>query len=298
MQESSLNILIIGSKGFIGSYCVEYFSKNNKVYQCDVVTDYAANNYFVVDATNADYTEIFESEKFDVCINCSGAASVPDSLTKPLRDFTLNVVNVYKQLDAIRRFNPDCKYINLSSAAVYGNPQYLPIDENHPLKPISPYGFNKKNAEEVCKLYHENYNIKTCSLRIFSAYGNGLKKQLFWDLYKKSIGNHEISLFGTGKESRDFIHVMDVVQAIECVINKASFNGARINIANGEELRISDVVEIFFKMSGEEVKIDFAGKERKGDPKNWKADISKLKSLGYSPNITITNGLKEYAKWL
>ena len=94
----------------------------------------------------------------------------------------LNVSNVFKQLDAIRKFQPGCKYINLSSAAVYGNPESLPISEDHHLDPISPYGNHKKMAEEVCADFYTNYRIPTCSLRIFSAYGAGLQKQLFWDL--------------------------------------------------------------------------------------------------------------------
>lgn len=90
-----MNILIIGSKGFIGSHCVKYFSKNHKVWECDVVTDYVSKNYFIVDATNADYSDIFQQQQFDVCINCSGAGSVPNSIKNPQRDFILNTVNVY-----------------------------------------------------------------------------------------------------------------------------------------------------------------------------------------------------------
>ncbi len=73
-----LNILIIGSKGFIGSHCVNYFSKNHNVWECDVVTDYVNKNYFIVDTTTAYYNEVFQQQKFDICINCSGASSVPE----------------------------------------------------------------------------------------------------------------------------------------------------------------------------------------------------------------------------
>ncbi|MBL4663625.1 MAG: SDR family oxidoreductase, partial [Flavobacteriaceae bacterium] len=181
-----MKILIIGSKGFIGSHCVSFFSKEHEVWECDVVSDYVTPKYFLIDATNANFNEVMLSESFDICINCAGAASVPDSIKNPLRDFELNVAQVFKQLDAIRQHNPTCKYINFSSAAVYGNPTYLPIDESHPLNPISPYGNHKKMAEEICTEFFENFEIQTCSLRVFSAYGPGLQKQLFWDLYKKS----------------------------------------------------------------------------------------------------------------
>lgn len=293
-----MKILIIGAKGFIGSHCVRYFSKEHEVWGCDVVTDYAIDNYFIVDATNADYCELFEQENFDVCINCSGAASVPDSIKNPQRDFILNTTNVFKQLDAIRKHNPNCKYINLSSAAVYGNPKYLPIDEKHPLHPISPYGQHKKLAEDICKEFYENYKIATCSLRIFSTYGAGLQKQLFWDIYRKGLLTNTINLYGTGKESRDFIYVLDLVIAINLVIQKSKFENEIINVANGEELKIEAVATQFCKMLNNDIDVNFGGATRKGDPLHWVADISKLENMGYKKTIAIDEGLKKYAKWL
>lgn len=293
-----MKILIIGSKGFIGSHGVEYLSKKNEVWQCDIVVDYTTPNYLLLDATNANYEEIFSTTDFDVCINCSGAASVPDSIKHPQRDFVLNVYNVFKQLDAIRKFNPTCKYINLSSAAVYGNPETLPVNENQSLAPISPYGKHKKMAEEIGQEFYNDFGIKTCSLRIFSAYGPGLKKQLFWDLYHKQKNTNNITLFGTGKETRDFIYISDLVQAIACIVQKADFKGEVINVANGEELSIEKVATIFYQLVNGKVKVNFGGEERKGDPINWVADTSKLEQLGYQQKINIKEGLLNYVKWL
>lgn len=293
-----MKILIIGSKGFIGSHCVEYFSKEHDVWQCDVVTDYALDNYFLVDSTNADYNDIFESQQFDVCINCSGAASVPDSIKNPQRDFVLNTLNVFKQLDAIRKLNSTCKYIHLSSAAVYGNPKFLPIDENHPLDPISPYGIHKKMAEDICKEFYENYNISTCSLRIFSAYGNGLQKQLFWDLYKKSSLKSKVKLFGTGNESRDFIHIADLVIAIDQVMQYSNFKSDIVNVATAKELTISSVANIFFRYFKPETQVLFEGNTRLGDPVNWVANTEKLQKMNFKQSITIEQGLKLYTAWL
>jgi dTDP-glucose 4,6-dehydratase/UDP-glucose 4-epimerase len=294
-----MNILIIGSKGFIGSHCVSYFKKEHNVYQCDVVVDYTTTQYTQIDATNADYNTIFELQNFDVCINCSGAASVPDSIKNPQRDFLLNTVNVFKQLDALRKHNVECKYINLSSAAVYGNPEYLPIDEKHPLNPISPYGFHKKMAEEVCESFYKNFNLKVCSLRIFSAYGEGLKKQLFWDLFSKGDKNSDlVSLFGTGKESRDFIHVSDLVRVIELVISKCNFSNNYINVANGKELTISAVAKTFYSIYNPTIKLKFQGQVREGDPINWVADISKLNGFGFKSQVNLKDGLTNYLKWV
>lgn len=292
-----MNILIIGSKGFIGSHCVKFFSKRHTVWECDVVTDYVSNNYFIVDATNADYSDIFQHQKFDICINCSGASSVPDSIKNPVRDFNLNVLNVHKQLDSIRKHNINCKYINLSSAAVYGNPVTLPIKETDETKPISPYGFHKRMAEYICEEFHANYNLATCSLRIFSSYGPGLQKQLFWDLYKKALSKNEILLFGTGNESRDFIYISDLMEALNCIISVSEFKADIINVASGNELYIKDVVDIFYKLI-DKTDYKFGGEERQGDPLNWKADITKLSSYGFRPKIGINKGLNEYFIWL
>ena len=196
-----MNILVIGSKGFIGSHMLQYFKeKEHMVFGCDVVVDYTQENYFLIDAVNANFKEIFDSNTFDVCINCSGAASVPDSIIHPMRDFELNVNNVFKLLDAIRKQQPSCKFINLSSAAVYGNPAVLPVKEDAALLPVSPYGLHKQMAESVLREFYTQFNISTLSLRIFSVYGPGLQKQLFWDLYRKMKTNpNEITVLGMEK---------------------------------------------------------------------------------------------------
>ena len=294
-----MKILIIGSKGFIGQHAFDYFKALDfEVLGCDVVTDYVSEHYIQIDATNSDYHSIFEQHQIDVCLNCSGAASVPLSLQNPFKDFSLNTLNVFKILEAIRSYQPSCKFINLSSAAVYGNPETLPIHENAKLHPLSPYGIHKMQAEQIGKEFHEYYNIATCSLRIFSAYGEGLKKQLFWDLHQKFLNNNQIELFGTGNESRDFIHVDDIVQAIHLVIEHAKFTGSAINIANGEEFTIQYVAELFHKNFHNSKTIGFNNQIKQGDPLNWKADISVLKSLGYKQNISIEKGIERYIDWI
>ena len=294
-----MKILIIGSKGFIGFHVFEYFKKQNfEVLGCDVVTDYVSQEYIQIDATNSDYHTIFENNRIDVCINCSGAASVPLSLQFPLKDFSLNTLNVFKILEAIKTYQPKCKFINLSSAAVYGNPESLPITENATLHPLSPYGIHKMQAEQICKEFHTYYDIATCSLRLFSAYGEGLKKQLFWDLYQKFLNNDTIELFGTGNESRDFIHVDDIVSAIHHVIQKAAFCGEEINIANGEEFTIQFVAALFHKNFDNNKTIRFNNQVKQGDPLNWRADISKLQSLGYSQKVSIKSGIQRYIDWI
>ena len=292
-------IIIIGSKGFIGKNLSNFLlEKGYQVWGADVIIDYVnMEQYFLIDASNADFSSVFKHFKYDLCINCSGAASVPDSLTNPLRDYYLNTVNVFKILTAIKSFQPDCHFINLSSAAVYGNPKRLPVKETTLTMPLSPYGIHKLQAEQICKEFYDFYNIKTCSLRIFSVYGDGLQKQLFWDLYKKTKLGVPIKLYGTGRESRDFINIVDLARAIELVSKFSNFEADILNIANGEEIMIKDAASLFFGFFDEEIKYSFSGNSRKGDPNNWVADISRLNSFGYSPSVELKKGLQKFYDW-
>ena len=269
-----------------------------EVWGCDVVVDYTASNYFLIDASNADYKSIFNTQSFDLCINCSGAASVADSLNRPSRDYYLNTHNVFKILDAIRQFNSSCKFMNLSSAAVYGNPESLPIKESFSPHPISPYGWHKLQSEMLCKEYHEQFGIATTCLRIFSVYGSGLKKQLFWDLFQKTKKGSPVQLWGTGKESRDFIFIDDLIDSFECIIENAPFKADVINVASGIETTIQTVAHTFLNIINPELKYEFSGQVKEGDPQNWRADISLLQSLGFQSNTSIEKGLEKYYQWI
>lgn len=293
-----MKILVIGSRGFIGSHCVDFFSRQHEVWECDVIIDYDRPRYIFIEAVDSDFQDIFINHKFDVCINCSGAANVPFSLEKPYNDFQLNTLNVFKILDAIRRFNPECRYINMSSAAVYGNPESLPITESMPYRPVSPYGVHKEMAEMLCDEFHRHWRVRTSCVRIFSAYGPRLKKQLLWDLALKAKNNERVELFGTGRETRDFIYVTDLVRLIDCVIANAPFEADIINAANGRQIEIAEIARLMMEALGCDKEIMFKGVNRKGDPLNWEADISKAKALGYVQETDIKQGINHYVKWL
>ena len=294
-----MKVLVLGSEGFIGSHIVKYFrSKGNKVTSADIVLK-DEDQYILINPELPDFSVLFKSRDFDVCINATGAANVQLSFTYPALDYALNTANVYHILDNIRRYCPDCRFINLSSAAVYGNPASLPVSEQHPIQPLSPYGFHKWYSEQVCRQFYSLYGMKTISLRIFSAYGEGLKKQLFWDLHKKILSdNATLELFGTGKETRDFIYIDDIMSALNCIIHNTDFQGEAINVANGIELTVESVVEIFLQCLGSKTKVLFKGNNKVGDPLHWRADTGKLRSMGFEPTISIEQGLQKYADWV
>jgi UDP-glucose 4-epimerase len=298
IYHAELKILIIGSSGFIGSHCLEYFIyKGLEVFHADI-NESDKDNFYKIESQNSDFTKPFKEFKFDVCINASGSANVGFSFVNPVKDFELNVINVQKILVAIRDYNTSCKFINFSSAAVYGNPQILPITENNLCKPLSPYGFHKLQSELLLTEYHKFFGLNTCSLRVFSAYGPGLKKQLFWDLYQKTIQNDVISLFGTGNETRDFIYIDDLLQIIDLVIKYSDFNGSIYNVASQIETTIAQAAKLFINEFSPEKKILFNGEAKVGDPNNWIADMELLRNFGFVPQFDLSVGLKKYAEWL
>ena len=238
-------------------------------------------------------------ENSDVVINCIGSANVGFSYKNTSEDFESNVGVVRAILEILREQNLNyIKFINLSSASVYGNPKQLPVQESDPIQPLSPYGFHKTMAELLLTEYSHCFDLKTLSLRIFSAYGNGQKKLLLWDLHDKiQKSNGIINLFGTGNESRDFIHIEDIAHQILLAVDNADFVGEAINVANGVEVKISEVVELYQKYYPQKFDCEFNGEERLGDPLNWCGNIQKVKDWGYIQQFTIEKGIKKYLEW-
>ncbi|ASU35129.1 NAD-dependent epimerase/dehydratase family protein [Mucilaginibacter xinganensis] len=296
-----MKIIVIGSQGFIGSNACRYFNENgNQTWGCGVSENVDDPNYFQVERFFPDYNNIFKLRQFDICINASGSPGVGFSMEHPQDDFRMNVTNVYALVNAIRLYNPECKLINLSSAAVYGNAEKLPLTERADLKPLSPYGFHKMLTEQVVNEFHQIYGIATCSFRIFSAYGPGIKKQLLWDIYQKAIESKDgyVNLFGKGNETRDFIFIEDLLDAINLVINKGLFNGDVFNLGSGSETSVETVASTFLNIINPSLQVKFNGIQKHGDPLFWKADIGKLASLGFIPATPLESGLKRYFKWI
>jgi UDP-glucose 4-epimerase len=292
-----MKILIIGGSGFIGSNAITYFeNQGHEVYAVDVVPSAHPKSYLI--QKMSDCEQIFSAHQFEVCINASGLANVQVSFQEPMLDFELNVQNVYILLNLLKKYNSQCKFINFSSAAVYGNPITLPIKETFTSKPLSPYGAHKQYSEQIGKEFYDFFGIPTCSLRVFSAYGLGLKKQIFWDMYHKFKANEHINLFGTGTETRDFIHIDDLLFALDRIIQCADFKGEVINVANGKAISIAEVSTVFASFFPTTKNIIFNQQIKQGDPLYWVADIALLSSYGYTPKIDITKGLAQYYNWV
>jgi UDP-glucose 4-epimerase len=294
-----LKILILGAQGFIGSNLVNYFvSKNSEVFGVDVIEGNAVKyNYQKVSVLSSDFETIFHHQTFDVCINASGSGNVGHSLTFPISDFEANAFAVAKVLDTIKKYQPACKYIHISSAAVYGNPVRLPVKETDVLAPLSPYGYHKMMSEIICREYNHLFDLPVAIIRPFSVFGTGLKKQLFWDICSKVKNSDNVTLYGTGNESRDFIHITDLMVLIEIIIHKSLFRCEIYNAASGSEKTIREIANIFELHYDHRKKITFGGVIKAGDPNNWKADITGINGLGFKPSADFYSSVIEYINW-
>ena len=297
------SILITGSNGFIGSHLSKYFSEKNyriygvSKYPLEKLNLCSFKENIICDLLGEEVKDLLKKIQPDYIFHCAGNSSIKNSIKNPLNDFQNNSYLTYEFLNLIRQFTPSSKFYFFSSAAVYGNPQTLPIKENHNLNPISPYGFHKLLSEHMCIEFSKLYSLNTVILRIFSAYGAGLRRQIFYDLMNKFVNDKEIILKGTGKESRDFINVFDICKAIELIMAAKSNEFEVYNIANGEEITIKNIASLFSSYLDSNKAIKFDNKNTFGMPLNWKADITKLKKIGFKKNIQFHLGIKDYISW-
>lgn len=294
-----MKVLITGARGFIGCSLLEHL--NGKGY--DVVGWDILSGEHIEHVNMLNIEEIInglKKEKPDCIVHCAGMADVSMSLENPQKDFSKNVEITHNFLFSIKKSGLiNCKFIFLSSAAVYGNPNKLPICETDERNPMSPYALHKLMCEEICEYFFNNKLLNIKILRIFSAYGEGLKKQIFWDMYNRYNEQDKLEMFGTGHESRDYIYIRDLLNAIEIVMKYAPKDELVYNVGNGVEESIQNVANCFADAMGfSRDKIEFTGKKREGNPENWRADINRLEELGYRRQYSFEEGILNYVNWL
>ena len=302
-------VLVTGGAGFIGSWLTEALVQ----LRADVTV---LDNLYAGKLDNLrhilKYIKFVKGDVRDVSIvtrvvkgkdcvfHLAANASVPNSINDLDYDFETNVKGTYNVLKAVHLGN-NAKVIYASSAAVYGEPQYLPINESHPLSPISPYGASKLCGETYCLAFNRVYDLKTVSLRLFNVYGSRQPRYVIYDFLKKLSRNKDtLEVLGTGEQMRDFIQVTDAVNAFLLTAQKEEAVGQAINIGTGTVISIKDLASLILKLLGFEGKtsIKFTGSSWKGDVKTFQADISLAKkTLGFKPTVSLTKGLKMEIEW-
>ena len=232
----------------------------------------------------------------DVIVHCAGSGSVGFSLEFPYHDFQRTVMSTLAVLEFVRLLSPATRIVYPSSAAVYGISKILPISEDNPLLPVSPYGMHKKFSEELCQSYAERFDVSVSIVRFFSIYGDGLKKQLLWDACKKI--QQGINYFsGNGMEMRDWLHIDDAVNLIGIAAKNASNRCSIVNGGSGEGVTVQEILKEVFLASNAEIEPAFSNEVRIGDPAHYIADINSAIELGWRPKIKWREGIHNYVNW-
>ena len=219
-------------------------------------------------------------ERFDLVVHCAGSGSVGYSQTNPLQDFYRTVQSTADLLEYLRLNESRALLVYPSSAGVYGAKDDRPIKESDAPNPISPYGYHKRIAEDLLASYSRNYGTRVAIVRFFSIYGPGLTKQLLWDAsVKLSTAQGEASFWGTGEETRDWIHLADATELIARLAESAA-PFSIVNGATGTRVTVNAVLDMLKEALGVDVEITFNGAARPGDPRFYHADVSKLRAAG------------------
>ncbi|MBD1874000.1 NAD-dependent epimerase/dehydratase family protein [Nodosilinea sp. FACHB-131] len=300
---SSQPVLVTGAAGFIGRYVVRHFMEQG--WTVVGIDNSPPENaplenltvYHRLQLPDSSLKSILQGTSPQVFIHCAGRASVGLSVKAPEADFYGNTVLTFELLNALRLYAPQCRFILLSSAAVYGNPASIPISEDQLTAPISPYGFHKLQCEQICLEFNKLYQVPTAAVRIFSAYGPGLRRQVLWDICQKAIVHHSVQLQGTGQESRDFIHALDIAKALFTIANAAVMKGEAYNLAAGREVTIAELAGLVLAALEYQGELKFDGKVPIGNPLHWQADISRLQALGFTPSVALERGVRTLANW-
>lgn len=225
----------------------------------------------------------------DVVFHLAAQVGISDSIRDPREDAETNVQGTVTLLESCRRMNVR-RIVYSSSAAVYGSPVYLPVDEQHPTQPRSPYGLSKLTAERYCLLYRELFNISVVALRYFNVYGPNQTSTsytavipLFLDRVARSL---PLVVDGDGYQTRDFVHVQDVVRA-NLLAATSQFRGV-LNVGSGHGTSIRDVATL---IGGEGYPIEY-GPPRPGDiPYSVAAIGAAYAGIGYTPSVSLAHGL-------
>jgi UDP-glucose 4-epimerase len=279
--------LVTGAGGFLGGYVVDEARRRG----VDVVDPGSMR------LPSSELAPFVRDAAPEYVVHLAAPASVAASIADPHADFVGCVDGTACLVDALRRGAPRARLVLVSSAAVYGNPPALPVREDAPEKPLSPYGYHKLLSELLVDEASRLWGAWTAVARVFSAYGPGLRRQVVYELCAKAARGEPLVLDGTGDESRDFVHAADVARAVWTLLERAPGTAERFNVATGIETRIGHLADAVARAARAEP-ARFSGRARPGDPARWCADVSAIAALGWSQRVKLDDGVAEVLRWV
>jgi len=288
-------VLVTGGAGFVGSHLASTLAD-----ACDlrVIDDLTAGERdripdeatFVQGDIRETGALVPAADGVDTIFHQAGLVSVPESLDRPIESHERNVDGTLAVLEAARR--NDARVVFASSVAIYGNPSEVPIAEDEPTTPTSPYGVDKLAADHYTRLYHDRYGVETVALRYFNVYGPGQDAGVVNAFRHRARAGEPLSIDGDGKQRRDFVHVTDVVRANLAAATTDAV-GEGYNIGTGDSVRIKDLAAMVREQAGADVPIRHS-EPRPGEIRNSRADPTKARErLGFEAEISLEEGLDE-----
>lgn len=249
------------------------------------------------DCTRA--TEAIDACTPDTIYHLAAPAYVPPSIEDPLADLRGNVEQTLHLINALRGRDRMPRLVHVSSAAVYGHPNVQPIRETYPPAPVSPYGVDKFAAEEHVRVASLIHGIRAVVLRYFPVYGPRQRKQVVYDLIRKLDADAErLEIHGTGRELRDLCFVDDIVAGTIAVGENAPGRGEAVNLGSGHMHTIEHVARTICTVLGVEPELAFTGNVRPGDAERIVADITKARTFGFEPRVTLREGIERTVAWV
>ena len=299
MQRS---VIITGAGGFLAGHCATAFDeagwrtigigRSDPNRQAERLAAFYASD--LGDAERI--ASLLEQHAPDALVHLAAPASVPQSLRHPSADLRGHVEPAVNVLEAVRLAAASTRVVLVSSAAVYGDPESLPVSEDAPLAPISPYGFHKLHQELLLREYVRLHGVNGCIARVFSTYGENLRRLAIWEMTRRAlVGHHDV--LGSGQETRDYLYAGDVGRAIATIAEKAACRGEAINVASGQEVSMREVAEKVYEAAGIGDKPHFTGEVMRGSPSHWRADVTRLRALGFTPPAW-WRGLEQTIRWI
>jgi len=309
---SGKEILITGGLGFIGSNLARRLVSQgaNLTLVDSLIPQYGGNTFNIDDIKNkvavnvCDVRDTFAMEHLiqgkEYLFNLAGQTSHLDSMADPHTDLDINAAAQLSILEVCRKENPDIKIVFASTRQLYGRPDYLPVDEKHPIRPVDVNGINKLAGEWYHLLYNNVYGIRACALRLTNTYGPGMRvkdaRQTFLGIWiRLLLEGKPIKVFGDGKQLRDFNFVDDCVEALLLAGASDQANGKVYNLGGSEVIGLKDLSKMMVNLGhgGSFELAPFPSDKKAIDIGDYYSDFSLItKELGWVPKIDLKDGLK------
>jgi UDP-glucose 4-epimerase len=304
-------ILITGGLGFIGSSLARRLvGLGAWVTLADSLIPQYGGNLFniedIKDQVRVNITDVRDPHAMaylikgqDYLFNLAGQTSHLDSMKDPFTDLNINAAAQLSILEACRNYNLSLKIVFASTRQLYGKPEYLPVDEKHPIRPVDVNGINKLSGEWYHLLYNNVYGIRTCALRLTNTYGPGMRikdaRQTFLGIWIRNlIEGKPIQVFGDGLQLRDFNYVDDVVDALLTAALAPQADGQVFNLGSPEYINLKNLAELMVELyqGGVFHVVPFPPERKVIDIGDYYSDYSKIRSaLGWEARVSLREGL-------